>query len=170
MKLTPDLLKEVKKVALTVLILCAVMVVVFVLIGKFDYTVALGAVYGGIGATAYFYLLALSVLKLTSSVTPLSQEEVDELDKRESEADNVTGRRKHKKPMTEEGAAAKKRMQMSYTGRLLFVGGIAVIGVIAPCFNTYAALIPLLFPRIAISVTNMFASKKEKSEGGGEKS
>lgn len=154
MKLSSDLVREIKRVAVGVAVLCVIMVVVFALIGKFDWTVITGAVYGGFFAVFYFYLLAVSVMKLTSNITPTNEPE--------PEPDE-----KGKVPLSDEAKAAKKQMQLSYTGRLLFVGGVAVIGIIAPCFNSVAALLPILFPRIVISANNVIDRIRLKK--GGEK-
>ena len=43
-------------------------------------------------------------------------------------------------------------MQLSYTGRMLMLVVAAVIGLAAPCFQTVAAILPLVFPQIIIRI------------------
>lgn len=54
---------------------------------------------------------------------------------------------------------AKNRMKASQSMRMLMLLGFCVIGGVAPCFNLYAALIPLVFPRIAVGLRPMFDKK-----------
>lgn len=47
---------------------------------------------------------------------------------------------------------AKNTVRLSQGGRLLLQGVILVLAAVLPCFNIWAAAIPLLIPRIAVSV------------------
>ena len=60
MKISPSVLKETGHIALGVLIGDAVMVAVFALLGRLDYTVLLGALLGSAGAIGNFFLMGLS--------------------------------------------------------------------------------------------------------------
>lgn len=51
---------------------------------------------------------------------------------------------------------AKSAIQASQSIRTLFLFAVAAVGVIAPIFNTWASLIPLLFPRIAVAFRPLF--------------
>ena len=62
------------------------------------------------------------------------------------------------KALTKETKEAKQTMQLSSTVRMLLLFGVAVIGVTVPVFHMVASLIPLLFPRIAITL-RMFGNK-----------
>ena len=48
----------------------------------------------------------------------------------------------------------------------LFV--VAVIGVVLPCFDSLAVLIPLLFPRVAIAIRPLWDRKTQVKEGENE--
>ena len=65
------------------------------------------------------------------------------------------------KAVTLEISEAKKLMRSSQNlrkaGMFLFV----VIGVLAPVFNTIAVIVPLFFPRIAVSFRPLIKDKKE---------
>ncbi len=56
---------------------------------------------------------------------------------------------------------AKKLMKSSQTIRnaVLFLG--LVIGVVTPCFDTVAVIVPVFFPRIAVSFRPLIKVKKE---------
>lgn len=61
--------------------------------------------------------------------------------------------------VTKDEKEAANTVKLSQSLRLLLLILIAVIGSIAPIFNTISLLIPLLFPRIAIGL-KMFSYKK----------
>ena len=63
---------------------------------------------------------------------------------------------------------AKKSMKASSSGRMLGLFIVAVIGVVLPCFDTLAVLIPLLFPRIAIAIRPLWDRKTQVKEGENE--
>ena len=64
----------------------------------------------------------------------------------------------------EEEKDAKQVLRLSRTLRMLFLFVVAVIGVTVPCFHYVAALIPLLFPRIAIAFRPLFDKKMNREE------
>lgn len=45
---------------------------------------------------------------------------------------------------------AAMKIRVSQGGRLMMLAVIAILAAVLPCFNLYAAVIPLLFPRIVI--------------------
>lgn len=62
-KVDPTVLKETRFIALIVLILSALMQAVFLILGKWDYTVLLGNMYGAALAVGNFFLMGLTVQK-----------------------------------------------------------------------------------------------------------
>ena len=54
------------------------------------------------------------------------------------------------KAVTKEPEEAKKLIKLSHTLRNMLILIVAVIGIVVPFFNTWASIIPLLFPRISI--------------------
>ncbi|HIV67531.1 MAG TPA: ATP synthase subunit I [Candidatus Butyricicoccus stercorigallinarum] len=70
MKIEPAVKRESRDIAIGVAVLCVVMVIVFAVIGRFDYTVLLGALLGGGFAILEFFLMALAVQKSVSRDTP----------------------------------------------------------------------------------------------------
>lgn len=60
-KVDPTVLKETRYIAMTVLILSALMQAVFLIIGRWDYTVLLGNLYAAVLAVGNFFLMGLTV-------------------------------------------------------------------------------------------------------------
>ena len=56
--------------------------------------------------------------------------------------------------LDEKGAA--KKVKLSQSLRLLMVGAFAIAGCVFKCFNPVAALVPLFFPRIAVTLRPVF--------------
>ena len=65
------------------------------------------------------------------------------------------------KAVSREVNDAKKLMKSSQTLRNIGVFIGIVIGVVAPCFNTVAVIIPVFFPRIAVSFRPLIKDQKE---------
>jgi len=65
------------------------------------------------------------------------------------------------KAVTLEVSDAKKLMKSSQNLRKAGLFVLVVIGVIAPLFNTVAVIVPLFFPRIAVSFRPLIKDKKE---------
>ena len=61
--------------------------------------------------------------------------------------------------------AAREKVKFSMTMRYLMIVAAAAIGIIAPCFNTAAAIIPLFFNRIAIAFRPLFAKYLGDADG-----
>ena len=59
---------------------------------------------------------------------------------------------------------AKSTMKVSQSLRILGLFVVAVVGAALPCFNTFAVLIPLLFPRIAVGIRMFFNNKSNNDK------
>lgn len=116
------------------LILSAVMVLVFALLGCFDRSVLLGAAVGALLATGNHTLLVLGVVNASGK----------------AETQDVKG-----------GQAA---IQLSYMGRLLGLFLILVLCAKSGLFNLLALVIPLLFTRPILTITDHFSKKKGGTE------
>lgn len=64
----------------------------------------------------------------------------------------------------EENLAA--RMKLSQLARTLVLLGVAVLGVVLPCFQMWAVLISLFFPRITILFLTFSRRRAAGSKGG----
>ena len=142
--------------ALGVGVLSALMVAVFLIAGKFDHTVLLGAALGTLAAVGNFFLMAMTVQKVTDEMPVLPPREEPE-GEREEEAEEK------EQPLSDEARQAGKKMQLSYTLRMFLIAGIAALAIVSPIFDPWAALIPLLFPRIVIAVRSLLGNKQKEA-------
>ncbi len=67
MKIQKPVLIQTRNIALGELVLCALMCIIFAICGYFDYTVILGALYGGAWAVLNFFLMGLAVQKAAAA-------------------------------------------------------------------------------------------------------
>lgn len=111
-------------------LLSAVMVVVFAVLGYFDQSVLLGAVAGTLIATINHAILVAGVLFAS----------------KKAEKQDVKG-----------GQAA---IQLSYMGRLLGLFLVLVLCAKTKIFNLIALVVPLLFTRPILTVSDHFIQKK----------
>lgn len=125
-KIDEVVLKETKYIAAWVVVLSLLLQSIFLIMGKWNYTVLLGNLLsGGIGIIN-FLLMGLTV-----------QSAVDK-DKKE----------------------AATAMKASLTLRTFILFAAAAIGVLLPVFDTWAVLVPLFFPRIAVAFRPVFEKNK----------
>ena len=155
MKVQPTVRKETMRIAKGTIILSVVMLLVFALLKRFDYTVLLGAVMGTSVAILNFFLMALSVQKAAELMNGVEMPpEPDE----EEEDDG-----KDHTPPVPEIAQAKQKMQLSYTGRMLMMGAAGILGLTLPCFHAVATVVPFLFPRLIIFIWNFTQNKQKEA-------
>ena len=150
MKVQPAVRQETAKIALGTAVLTLIMISVFMILGRFDWTVLTGALLGWAAAVGNFFLMALTVQKAADEMKPTAQPAADEDDKEEED----DGEEKPEAPLSEDAKRGKQRIQLSYTLRMLGLGVIAILGVTLPWFQSVAVLLPMLFPRIVIMLLN----------------
>ncbi len=157
MTVSPAVKAETKKMALGVGVLSLLMIAAFLVIGRFDWTVLTGALLGGAAAIGNFFLMALTVQKVT--------DEMPVLPPREAKEENENGEEEEEKeaPLSDEAKQMGKKMQLSYTLRMLLMAGVAALGVSLPVFHSVACLIPMLFPRIVIALRGLIDSKQKEA-------
>jgi hypothetical protein len=63
------------------------------------------------------------------------------------------------KALEKEEKEAKQAMKLSHSMRMLMLFVMALLGILLPCFNTIATVIPFFFTRIAIMFRQFFKSK-----------
>lgn len=157
MKVQPAVKAETQKMALGVGVLTVLMIAVFLIIRQFDHTVLLGSVLGACAAVGNFFLMALTVQKVTDGMPVLPKQELENEGEAEEEEE------KKEQPISEEAARAGKKMQLSFLLRMLMLGGVAVLAITAPIFHPLAALLPMLFPRIVIALRSLFENKQKEA-------
>lgn len=124
---------ETKYIACFVIILSALMQAIFLIFGKWNYTVLLGNLLSASVAVLNFFLMGITI----------------------------------QKSLGKEDKQARNYIQLSQTARIFMQFLAAAIGVLLPCFNIITSLVPLFFPRIAISFRGLFFKKAtSKSDDG----
>lgn len=125
MKTDKTVLRETAHIALGVLVLSLLMESIFLIVGRWDWTVLTGNLLGGGAAILNFFLMGCTV----------------------------------QKAVNDEAETAAKRMKVSQTLRMLMLLLFAIIGAALPYFHILSVLIPLLFPRIVISVRGIIINR-----------
>ena len=122
--------KETAVVAIGVAICVAIMLAVFALLGVFDRSVLLGGIVGALIATANHAVLVAGVMIAS------------------------------KKAENQDTKGGQSVIQLSYMGRLLVLFLILVLCAKSEVFHLLALVIPLLFTRPILTVTDHFIQKK----------
>ena len=151
MKIQPTVRQETVRIAKGTCILSFVMLIVFALLKKLDYTVLLGALLGTATAVGNFFLLGLSVQKAADMMKGVEMPPEPEEDE--------DGEEQPAAPMPPEIAQAKQKMQLSYTGRMILMAAVGILGLTLSCFHAVATVLPLLFPRMIIHLWSMQQNK-----------
>ena len=123
------ILSQVMTVLIGELVLSAVMVGIFALLGYFDLSVVYGAAAGAVIATANHLVLVLGVMAASTK----------------AEKQDVKG--------------GQALVQMSYMGRLIGLFLILVLCAKSGIFNLIALVIPLVFTRPILTITDHFNKK-----------
>ncbi len=61
-----------------------------------------------------------------------------------------------------QGKASENLMRFSQIGRLFLIFLVLLLGVLVPCFNIWAVVIPIFFTRLVITFRSLFDGKKDK--------
>lgn len=147
MKPQEAVVKETGHIAIGTLILTAVMLAVFAIIGRFNLNVLFGGLYGCALAVANFFFLGLTVQRIAESAQTGSEE---------VEPDAV-----------KLAKLAKLKMRQSYMLRMLLGAGLLIVALAVLKLNWIACVCPLIFPRITISVMNAI-NRVRSVKGSGE--
>ncbi len=158
MKVQPAVRQETAKIALGTGILTVLMIAVFLIIRRFDWTVLTGALLGCAAAVGNFFLMALTVQKAADDMKPIAALEAETADGNEE-----TDEDEKEQPLSEDAKRGKQRVQLSYTLRMLGLGVIAILGVTLPWFHPIAVLLPLLFPRLVIALEGVLLNGRNTS-------
>lgn len=124
-----DILSQISTVLIGQVILSAVMVGIFALLGYFDTSVLLGAAVGAVIATVNHLILVLGVMAASAK----------------AEKQDVKG--------------GQALVQMSYMGRLIGLFLILVLCAKSGIFNLIALVIPLVFTRPILTIAEYFNKK-----------
>ena len=155
MKIEPAVQAETKKIAVGTAILTALMIAVFLVLRQFDWRVLTGAALGYLATVGNFFAMAMTVQGVTNSMPVLPRQEQDETEETDE---------KKNAPLSDEAKQAGKKMQASFVIRMLLIGAIAAIAVTqTQLFNPWAALLPLLFPNILITLRRFTGNDQKEA-------
>ena len=133
-------------------IVAALISVVFLLIGKFNYSVVTGAILGGAVTVLNFLILSVGVNRaINNFVKERGEGEMDE-----EEADKYA---------KEHGMAVQNAMMKSYMLRMLLMIGALVLAGVSGWFDIIATVIPLLMYRPILYVTEFIKTKMSAKRG-----
>ena len=159
MKIEPAVQAETKKIAVGTAILTALMIAVFLVLRQFDWRVLTGAALGYLATVGNFFAMAMTVQGITNSMPVLPRQEQDETEETDEQAEE-----KKNAPLSDEAKQAGKKMQASFVIRMLLIGAIAAIAVTqTQLFNPWAALLPLLFPNILITLRRFTGNDQKEA-------
>ncbi|MBE5807823.1 MAG: hypothetical protein E7317_05735 [Clostridiales bacterium] len=128
MKLQPAVVRETRRIAIGTFALLLIMLLVYLALSRLTAGVVIGGVYASALAVVNFLLLGVTVQRSVEGI-----QGDDELLKNQ----------------------AKTRMKSSYTLRMLMLVALAAVGIAVFKFDTFAVILPLLFPRIVIFLINL---------------
>ena len=155
MKIEPAVQAETKKIAVGTAILTVLMIAVFLVLRQFDWRVLTGAALGYLATVGNFFAMAMTVQGVTNSMPVLPRQEQEETEETDE---------KKNAPLSDEAKQAGKKMQASFVIRMLLIGAIAAIAVTqTQLFNPWAALLPLLFPNILITLRRFTGNDQKEA-------
>lgn len=155
MQIQPAVKQETGKIAVGVGIFTALMLAVYLIIGRFDYTVLFGALLGAAFAVLNFFLMAMSVQKAAEKMNGVQLQ---------PEEEPPEGEKPEKTEISPQAKQAKKGMQLSYSGRMLLLIGAAALVHLAPFADLVPFLIAQLFPRITIFIEGILMKKETQAQ------
>lgn len=128
MKPQQEVVRQTRNIAIGTFILVGLMIAVYAIVGRLEWTVLWGGLYAGILAVANFFALGMTVQSAVGGI--------------QSEDETVVNR-------------ARAKVRLSYSLRMLGVFALAVVAIAVLKLDPLASLLPLLFPRIAIALMHI---------------
>ena len=171
-------IREIKTIIIGEVLVGIIICVAFLIFGKFDYKVLLGAILGVVVTVANFVFLCISVNKALdkclAGFAPDLNDKIDSaLDKvleEESSDKAENDQSENEDPYDDEAAKFARENQaklqnsikLSYTVRTLTVVIALVVALFTKQFNVIATVIPLLCLRPILTVAEIFRRKEEQ--------
>lgn len=142
--------RETAIIALGEAIVSGIIIAVFALLGKFDHTVALGALLGSLVIVLNFLFLSISTNKAVDKIMALRPD--GEMDDEQAA-----------KFAQENAVRLQATVKLSFIIRTLSMLAALVVAFLTGVFNLIATVIPLLMLRPIIYVTEIFRRKLSPS-------
>ena len=133
-------------------IVAALISAVYLLIGKFDYTVVTGSLLGGAVTVTNFLILSVGINRAISRYIDARGDK--EMDDEEAE-----------KYAQENGMSVQAAMMKSYMFRMFLMIGSLALALITGWFDTIATLVPLLMYRPILFAVEFIKIKFRKNGG-----
>lgn len=155
MKVQSAVKRETGKIAVGVGLMSVLMLAVYLIIGQFSLAVLLGTLLGAAFAVFNFFLMALSVQQAAEKMNGVRlppEEEPEE------------GEDAPAPELSPQAKAGRRLMQLSYTGRLFLLGGMAAAAYLIPGVDPVPALLAQLFPRITIFFEGILMKKETQAQ------
>jgi len=140
--------RETARVAAGVFALVVVMLIVYVIVGKFSVPVLLGGIYTGLLTVINFFIMGLTVQGVTNRAA--------ERERTEQELADLT-------------IEMKNRMKLSYNVRMIALFALLVLGIAVFKFDPLATILPVVFPTIVIRVLQIMEARRPSVSEGSEK-
>jgi len=140
--------RETARVAAGVFALVVVMLIVYVIVGKFSVPVLLGGIYTGLLTVINFFIMGLTVQGVTNRAA--------EKERTEQELQDLT-------------IEMKNRMKLSYNVRMIALFALLVLGIAVFKFDPLATILPVVFPTIVIRVLQIMEARRPSVSEGSEK-
>ena len=166
--------REMLAVVIGEAVVAAIVCLIFLVIGKFDYTVALGAALGGGVIIFNFAFLCISVNKALDDVlVGFDPSKIETTTAQAGDGEDGDGERSSdgESELDENDAAAKfasenqaklqNAIKTSYLIRTFSMVAALVVAFLTGIFNVVATAIPMLFLRTILNVSEMIKRKKE---------
>jgi len=135
MKPQKAVVQETRRIAVGTAILCAVMLLVFLVIGRMTWPVALGALIGYGLAVGNFFVMAMDVQRLMENIDPNEESAVK---------------------------TAKAKMRLSYNRRMIVMILLLAAAILWLKVRWITAMLPLAFPRVVIKAWQLVQNRKTK--------
>ena len=151
----PAVKQETKKIAVGVCLLSALMVGVYLIIGRFSAAVLWGTLLGAAFAALNFFLMALSVQQAAEKMNGVQLPPEEEAE---------AGKESEKTELSPQAKQARRNMQLSYTGRMALLIAMAAIAYFVPGIDPVPALLAQLFPRLTIFIEGILMKKETQAQ------
>lgn len=140
--------RETARVAIGVFLMVALMLLVYVLMGKFSVNVLLGGLYTGALTVANFFIMGMTVQGVTNRAAERERDEQE---------------------LAQFSMEMQNRMKLSYNMRMIALFALLVVGIALFKFDPLATILPVVFPTIVIRVLQIMEARKPSVSEGSDK-
>lgn len=140
--------RETVRVAIGVFLMVALMLGVFIILGRFSLPVLLGGLYTGLLTVANFFIMGMTVQGVT---------------------DRAAERERDEQELAQFSMEMQNRMKLSYNMRMIALFALLVVGIAIFKFDPLATILPVVFPTVVIRVLQIMEARKPSVSEGSDK-